>query len=159
MQNYGIHSAPWVSSNSPIDMPSPLQSSPRSTYMNPIIGSGGTIAPMPMYSFDMSHVPQPIFMTGGWNLPSYRSSPSYDLSGANTQMGAYSTYYTASMYPTPVVLVPSNTYSMVSPRVSLGISYSENQFYGSGYPLHGTPSQGETIYPHSNNPYHTFVSS
>jgi hypothetical protein len=60
MQNYGTQSMPWVSSHSPIDMPSPLQSSPWSTYMNPSIGSGGTMAPMPMSSFDMSHVPQPL---------------------------------------------------------------------------------------------------
>jgi hypothetical protein len=159
MQNFGTQSTPWVSSHSPIDMPSPLQSSPWSTYMNPSIGSGGTMAPMPTSSFDMSHVPQPSFTTGGWNLPSYGSSPGYALSGANTQMGAYSTYYTPSMYPSSAMSFPLNTFSMVSPHVSPGVSYGENQFYGSGYPLHGTPSQGGNIYPHSNSPYHTSVSS
>jgi len=34
------------------------------------------------------------FMVGRWNLPSYGSSPRYALSGANTQIGDYSTYYT-----------------------------------------------------------------
>jgi hypothetical protein len=61
MQNYDTQSMPWVSSHSPIDMSSPLKSSPWSTYMNPSIGSGGTMAPMPTSSFDMSHVPQPDF--------------------------------------------------------------------------------------------------
>jgi hypothetical protein len=93
MQNYDTQSMPWVSSHSPIDMSSPLKSSPWSTYMNPSIGSGGTMAPMPTSSFDMSHVPQPDFTMGGWNLPSYGSIPNYALSRANTQMGAYSTYY------------------------------------------------------------------
>jgi hypothetical protein len=127
--------------------------------MNPSIGSGGTMAPMPVSSFDMSHVPQPTFTTGGWNFPSYGSNPSYALSGANTQMGAYSTYYTSSMYPPSTMSVPLNTFSMVSPHVSPGVSYGENQFYGSGYPLHGSPSQGGNIYPHSNNPYHTSIFS
>jgi hypothetical protein len=51
--------------------------------------------------------------------------------------------------------VPLNTFSMESPHVSPDVSYRENQFYGLGYPLHGSPSQGGNIYPHSNNPYHT----
>jgi hypothetical protein len=92
MKNYDTQSTPWASSHFFVDMPSPVQSSPWSTYMNPSTGFGGTMAPMPMYSFDMSHVPQPNFTMGGWNLPSYRSSPSYAFSRANTQMGAYSTY-------------------------------------------------------------------
>jgi hypothetical protein len=159
MQNYDTQSTPWVSSHVPVDMPSPMQSSPWSTYMNPSIGSGGTMAPMPMSSFDMSHVPQPTLTTGGWNLPSYGSNPSHTLLGANTQMGAYSTYYTPSMYPSSTMSVPSNTFPMTGPHVSPGISYGENQFYGSGYPLYGTPSQGGNIYPHSNSPYHTSISS
>jgi hypothetical protein len=159
MQNYGTQFVPWVSSRSLVDMPSPLQSSPSSTYMNPGIGLEGNMAPMPMYSFDMSHFPQPAFTTGGWNLPSYRSSPSSYFLEANTQMGVYSTYYTPSMYPSSTMLVPSNTFSMSIPHISLGVSYGENQFYGSVYSLHETPSQGRNIYPHSNSPYHTFVSS
>jgi hypothetical protein len=115
--------------------------------------------PIPTSSFDMSHVPQPAFTTRGWNFPSYRSNPSYVLSGANTQMGVYYTYYTPSMYPLSVMSVLLNTFSMASPHVSPGVSYWENQFYGSGYPLHGSPSQGGNMYPHSNNPYHAFVSS
>jgi hypothetical protein len=102
------------------------------------------MAPMPTSSFDMSHVPQPSFMMGGWNLPSYGSNPGYALSGANTQMGAYSTYYTPSMYPPSAMSVPLNTFSMASPHVSSGVSYGENQFYGSGYPLHGPLHKGET---------------
>jgi hypothetical protein len=141
-----------------MDMHSPLQSSPWSTYMNPKIGSGGTMALMPMSSFDMSHVPQSTFMMGGWKLPSYRSSPSYALSVANTQMGAYSTYYTPSMYPSSTMSVPSNTFSMASSHVYPSVSYKENQFYGSGYPLYGTPSQEGNIYHHLNIPYHTSIS-
>jgi hypothetical protein len=159
MQNYDTQSTPWASSQFSVDMPSPVQSSPWSTYMNPSIGSGGTMAPMPTSSFDMSHVPQPAFTMGGWNLPSYGSNPSYALSGANTQMGAYSTYYTPSMYPPSTMSVPLNTFPwrvLIYPRVS---SHGENQFYGSGYPLYGTPSQGGNIYHHSNIPYHTSISS
>jgi hypothetical protein len=84
MKNYDTQSMPWASNQFSVDMPSPVQSSPWSTYMNPSSGSGGTMAPMPTSSFDMSHVPQPYFTTGSWNLPSYRSNPSYSLSGANT---------------------------------------------------------------------------
>jgi hypothetical protein len=102
------------------------------------------MAPMPMSSFDMSHVPQSDFMTGGWNLPSYGSIPSYALSGADTNMGAYSTYYTPFMYPSSSMSIPPNTFPIMSPHVSSGISYRENHFNGSGYTLHGTPSQGET---------------
>jgi hypothetical protein len=159
MQNFGTQSAPFVSSHSPVDMPSPSQPSPWSTYMNPSIGFRGTMSPMLVSSFDMSHVPQPAFMTGGWNFPSYESNPSYSLSGSNTQMSDYSTYYTPSMYPSSTMSVPSNTFSMVSPHVSPGVSYGENQFYGSGYLLHRSSSQGGNIYPHSNNPYHTSVFS
>jgi hypothetical protein len=59
-------------------------------------------------------------------------------------MGAYATYYTQSMYPLSSMSVPSNTFPMTFPHVSLGISYGENQFYGSSYLLYGPPSQGET---------------
>jgi hypothetical protein len=48
---------------------------------------------------------------------------------------------------------------MASPHVSSILSYRGNQFYGSGYILHETTSHGGNIYPHLNNPYHTFVSS
>jgi hypothetical protein len=143
MQNYDAQCAPWVSSHFPIDMPSPFQSSPWSTYMNTSIGSGRTMALIPTSSFDLIHVPQPTLTVGGWNPPSYVFSPSYALLGVNTQINAY----------------PSNTFPMVGPHISLGISYIENQFYDSGYPLYGTPSQGGNIYPHLNNTYHTPVSS
>jgi hypothetical protein len=78
--------------------------------MNPSIRSGGTMALMLTSSFDMSYFPQPSFTTGGWNLPSYGSNLGYALSGANTQMGAYSTYYTPSMYPPSAMSVPLNTF-------------------------------------------------
>jgi hypothetical protein len=123
MQNYVTQSTPWAYSHFSIDMPSLMQSSPWSTYMNPSIGSGGTLAPMSMSSFDMSHIPQPTLTTRGWNLPSYRSNPSHSLPGDNTHMGAYSTYYTSSMYP---LSFPSNTFPMTGPHVSPGISYEEN---------------------------------
>jgi hypothetical protein len=62
------------------------------------------------------------------------------------------------MYLLSSMPVPPNTFSMTGPQVPLGISYGENQFYGLGYPLYGTPSQGDNIYPHSNNYYPTSVS-
>jgi hypothetical protein len=99
MHNYDTQSMPWVSNHFPIDMPnmpSPFPSSPWPTYMNPSFGSGGTMAPPSTSSFDRSHVPQPTLTVGGWNLPSYGSSPSHVFSGASTQMGGYSTYYTPS---------------------------------------------------------------
>jgi hypothetical protein len=154
MQNYNAQSTPWVSSHFSVDMPSPVQPSPWSTYMNPSIGLGGAMALMPTSSFDMSCVHM-----GGWNLPPYGSNTSYDLSGASTQMGVYPTYYTSPMYLSSSMSVPSNTFSMIGPQVPRGLSYGENQFYGSGYPLYGTHSQGGNIYYHSNNPYPTSVSS
>jgi hypothetical protein len=57
MHNYNTQSAPWVSSHFFIDMPSPMKSPPWSVYMNPSIGFGGTMAPMPTSSFDMNRVP------------------------------------------------------------------------------------------------------
>jgi hypothetical protein len=65
MQNYDTQSMPWVASNFPIDIPSTFLSSLWPTYMNTSIISGGTVAPMPTSSFDMSHVPQPTFTMGG----------------------------------------------------------------------------------------------
>jgi len=55
--------------------------------------------------------------------------------------------------------VPMNTFPMEGPHMPSSISYKGNHFYGSGYPLHGTPSHGGNIYPHLNNPCHTCVSS
>jgi hypothetical protein len=159
MQNYGTQSTPWVFIHCPVDMPSPLQSSPLSTYMNPNIGSWGTMAPMPMSLFDMSHVPQPTFMIGVWNLPYYESSPSYAIAGENTQMGGYCTYYTPYLYPSSTMSVPSNTFPMIGPHVSPGVSYGENLFYGSSNPLHETPSQWGKLYTHLNSSYHTSISS
>jgi hypothetical protein len=130
VQNYDAQSTPWVSSHFSIDMPSPMQSSPWPTYMNPSIGPGGTMAPMLTSSFDMSRVPM-----GCWNLPLYGSNTSYALSGANTHMGAYPNYYTPPMYISFSMLVPLNIFSMTGPQVPPGLSYGENQFYGSGYPI------------------------
>jgi hypothetical protein len=109
---------------------------------------------IPTSSFDIICVPM-----GGWNLPHYGYNTSYALSGASTQMGAYPTYYTPPMYLSSTMSIPSNTFSMTGPQVPPGLSYGENQFYGSGYPLYGTPSQGGNIYPHLNNPYPNSVCS
>jgi hypothetical protein len=116
------------------------------------------MAPPSISSFDRSHVPQPTLTMGGWNLPSYRSSPSQVFSGANTQMGGYPTYYTPFVYPSSAMPVPTNTFPMEGPHISPGLAYRGNQFYGLGYPLHETPSHEGNLYPHSNNLYHTFVS-
>jgi hypothetical protein len=67
-QNYDTQSIPWASSHFFIDMPSPFQSSPWPTYMNPSIGSIGTMASLHTSSFDMSHAPQPTFIVVDWNL-------------------------------------------------------------------------------------------
>jgi hypothetical protein len=153
---------PWVSNDFPIDMlnmPSPFPSSPWPTYVNPIFGSEGTMALPSMSSFDRIHVPQPTLTVGGWNLSSYGSGPSHAFLGANTQMGGNYTYYTPSVYPSSVMKNPTNNFPMVGPHLSSSISYGRNQFYGSGYPLHETPSDGGNIYPHLNNPYHTSISS
>jgi hypothetical protein len=153
---------PWICNHFYIDMPnmpSPFPSSPQPTYVNPSFGFGGTMAPPSMYSFDRSHVPRPTLTVGGWNLPSYAYSPSRAFSGAITQMCGYSTYYTPYVYPSSSIIVPMNTFSMAGPHISSGLSYEGNHFYGSGYPLYKTPSHGGNIYPHLNNPYHTFVSS
>ena len=96
---------------------------------------------------------------GGWNLPSYGSSPSYVSSGASTQMGGYYTYCTPSMYLSPTMPVLTNTFPIEGPHISMGPSYGGNQFYSSSYPLQETPSHGDNIYPHLNNAYHNFVSS
>jgi hypothetical protein len=111
------------------------------------------MASIPTTSFDMIRVPM-----GGCNLLPYGSNTSYAILGASTQMGAYPPYYPPPMYHSSSMLVPSNTFSMTSPQILPGLSYGENQFYGSGYPIYGTPSQGGNIYPHSNNPYQTLVS-
>jgi hypothetical protein len=162
IKNYDSHSMPWVSNHFPVDMsnvPSPFPYFPWPTYMNPIIRSEGTMAPPSTYSLDRIHAPQPTLTIGGWNLPSYGSSPIYVFSGASTQMENYSTYYTPSMYPSSTMPVPTNTFPMVGPHISPSLSYRGNRFYGSGYPLHETPSHGGNIYPNLNNPYDTFVSS
>jgi hypothetical protein len=145
MQNYDTQSMPWVSNHFPLNMP--------------IHSSEGMMAPLYASSFERSLIPQPTLTVGGWNLPSYGSNPSHTFSGANAQMGGYSTYYTPSMYPSSAMPVPTNTLPMAGPHMSSSISYGGNQFYGMGYPLHGTPSHGGNTYPHLNNPYHTFVSS
>jgi hypothetical protein len=134
VQNYNTQSAPWVSSNFSIDMSSPMQSSPWSTYMNPSMGSGGIMAPMPTSSFDMSRVPM-----GGWNLPPFESHANYALPGASAQIGSFPTYYAPPMHLSPTMSVPSNIFPMTGPQMPPGISYGENQFYGSGYPIYGDP--------------------
>jgi hypothetical protein len=68
------------------------------------------MAPPYTYSFDRSHAPQTTLIVGGWNLPSYGSRPSYVFSGANTQMGDYSTYYTPSVYHSSSMPVPTNNF-------------------------------------------------
>jgi hypothetical protein len=96
---------------------------------------------------------------GGWNLPPHGFNNSYAILGSSTQMGAYPTYYTPPMYLSSAMLVPLNMFSMTGPQLPPGLSYGENQFYGSVYPLYGIPSLGGNIYPHSNNPHPTSVSS
>ena len=129
MHNYGTQCMPWVSNHFPIDIPnvpSPFPSSPVPTYVNPSFSSGGTMAPPSIYSFDRSHVPQPTLTMGGWNLPSYRSNPSQVFSGANTQMGGFSTYYTPSVYPSSAMSVLMNTFPMLGLHIPYGISYKGN---------------------------------
>jgi hypothetical protein len=154
MHKYNAQSAPWVSSHFSVDMPPVVQPSPWPTYMSPSIGPKGTMAPMPTSLFDMSRVPM-----GRWNLPPYGSNTRYTLLGASTQMGAYPTYYTPPIYLSFAMSFLSNTFSMTGSQLPPGLSYGENQFYGSRYPLYGTPLQGGNIYPHLNNPYPTSVSS
>jgi hypothetical protein len=74
-------------------------------------------------------------------------------------MGVYSTYYTPSMYPPSAMTFPLNDFFVETLHISPGVSHGENPFYGSGYPLYGTPSQGGNIYHYSNISYHTSVSS
>jgi hypothetical protein len=153
---------PWVSNHFSFGMPnipSPFPSSPFPAYMNPSFGTGGMMTLLPQSSFDRIHVPQPTLTMGGWNLPSYRSNTSHVFSRASSQMGGYSTYYTLSLYPSSSMSVPTNTFPMEGPHMSSGISYRGNWFYGMTYPLHETPSHGGNIYPHLNNPYHTFFPS
>jgi hypothetical protein len=59
------------------------------------------------------------------------------------------------MYLSSAMSVPLNTFFALGLQVLPGLSYGENQFYNSGYPPYGTPSQGGNIYPHSNNYYPT----
>jgi hypothetical protein len=143
IQNYDTRSMPWVSNHFPIYMPnipSPFPSSPLPSYMNPSFGSGGMMTPLTATSsFDKNNFPQPTLTVGGCNLPSYKSNPSHDFLGASAQMGGYSTYYTPSVYPSSTTPVPMNIFPMESPHMSYGISYRGNQFYGTCYPLHGTP--------------------
>jgi hypothetical protein len=153
---------PWVSNHFPLDMPnmpSPFPSSPSPSYMNPSIGSGSMMDPLSTYSFDMSHIPRPTLTVGGWNIHSCGPNPGFILPGESAQMGGYSTYYTPLGYPSSSMPVPTNALPMASLYSSSGISYGGNQFYDTGYPLHETPSYGDSIYPHLNNPYHVFFSS
>jgi hypothetical protein len=162
MKNYDTQSMPWVSNHFPLDMPnmsSPFPFSPFPTYMNPVFGYGGMMAPLSTYSFDRSHVPQTNLTVGGWNIPSYRSNPRFILPRASAQMGGYSTYYTPYVYPSFVMLVPTNTLHIAGLHMSFGISYRGNNFYGTRYPLQGNPSHGGKTYPQLNNPYHAFFSS
>jgi hypothetical protein len=154
VQNYNTQSTPWVSSNFSIDMSSLMQSSPWSTYTNPSMGSEGIMASMPTSSFDMSLVPM-----GGWNLPPFESHVNYALPGASAQIGSFPTYYAPPTHLSPTMSIPSKNISMTGPHMSSGISYGENQFYGSGYPIYETPSQGGNIYHHLNNSYPTSIPS
>jgi hypothetical protein len=125
-QNYDTQSMPWVFNDFPVAMlnvPSPFPSSPWPTYMNPSTGSGGTMAPPSTSPFDMSHAPQRTLIVGGWNLPSYGSNLSYVFSGASTQMGDYSTYYTPYVYPSSSMPVHTNTFPMAGPHISSSLSY------------------------------------
>jgi hypothetical protein len=110
-------------------------------------------------SFDGSHIPQPTLTMGGWNIPSYGSNTSLTFLGESAQMGGYYTYYTPSIYPSPAMLVTTNTFPMTYVHLSSSISYKENQVYGTGYPLHENPSSGENIYHHVSNMCDAFFSS
>jgi hypothetical protein len=161
-KTYDTQSMPWVSNHFPLDMsnmPSPFPSSPSPAYMNLGFGTGGTMALLYAFSLYKSLIPQPTLTVGGWNLPSYGSNSGFILLGASAQMGGYSTYYTPSVYPSSAMPVPTNTLPMAGLHMSSGISYRGNQFYGTCYPLHGTPSYGGNIHPHLNNLCHAFVSS
>jgi hypothetical protein len=122
--------------------------------MNPSMGSGGIMALMPTSSFDMSHIPM-----GGWNLPPFESHANYALLVASTQIGSFSTYYAPPTHLSPTMSVPSNIFPMTGPQMPPSISYEENQFYGLGYPIYETSSQGGNIYHHSNNSYLTSIPS
>jgi hypothetical protein len=105
--------------------------------------------------FGGSHVPQTTLTVGGWNIPSYEST----LREESSKIGNLSTYYTSSTYPSSAMSVPTSIFPMENLHLSSGVSSRGSYFYSMGNPLHKVPSSGGNMYPHSNNPYHAFVSS
>jgi hypothetical protein len=117
---------------------------------------------MPPYSpflFGGSHIHQPTLTVEGWNIPSYRSNPSFTFLGASDQMGGHSTYHIPSIYPSSTMSVPTNTFPMVDLHLSFGVSSKGSPFYRMGNPIHEVPSSGENISPHLSNPCHVTFSS
>jgi hypothetical protein len=115
--------------------------------------------PFSPFSFGGSHIPQPTLMVGGWNIPSHGSNPSFTFSGESDQTGDHPTYYNPSIYPSSVMSVPTNAFSMADLHLSSGVSSVGSQFYSIGNPLHKVPLFGGNIYPHMSNPCHVAFSS
>jgi hypothetical protein len=125
----------------------------------PLVTSRGTMVPLYASFFERSLIPWPNLIVGGWNIPSYRSSPSHVSPGSSAQMGGHSTYYTSSTYPSSVMSVPTNAFPMADLHLSSGISSGGSQFYSMGNPLYKVPSFGGNTYSHMSNPCHVAFSS
>jgi hypothetical protein len=137
--NHDTEPIAWASnifSHGMSDMSLHFPSSVSSPYVNLSFGSGGMMPPYSPFLFGGSHIPQPNFRVGGWNLPSYGSNPSFTFPGESAQMGGHSIYYMSSIYPSSAMPVPTNSFPMVNLRLSFGVSSGGSQFYSMGNPLH-----------------------
>jgi hypothetical protein len=162
MLNHDTQPIPWSSnyfSHGMLDMSLHLPSFVSSTYVNPSFGSRGIMPPYYPFSFGGSHIPKPNIIVGGWNIPSYGSNPSFTFLGESAQMGAHSTYYISSIYPSSSMSVLKNTFPMEELHIFYGVSSRGSQFYSMGNPLHKVSSSGANIYPHLSNPCHVAFSS
>jgi hypothetical protein len=127
MSNHDTKSIPWASnifSHGIPDMSSHFPFFVLSSYVNPSFRSGGMMPPYSPFSFGGSHIPQPTLTIGGWNLPSYRSNPSFTFPGESPQMGGHSTCNISSIYPSSAMSVPVNDFPMEDLHMSSGVSSS-----------------------------------
>jgi len=137
------------------DMNSHWSSSVSMANVNHSFGSGGTPPPYVPFVFGGGHIPQPIPMVRGWNIPSSKPNPSFNAPGWSAQMGGQFTSYIPFVIPSSSTSIPTNNFIMANITLTSSVSSGGAQFYSMGNPQHKVPSSGGNIY----NSYHVAFSS
>jgi hypothetical protein len=121
------------------------------TRPNASIGLGGTKPPYTPFLFGGSQIPQTTPNMEG--IPSFNPGSNPLSFGWRNQPGRQASAQVPSYTLTSSVSIPTNTFGMMNPPISIGITPGGGQFHNLGNPQpRSNPAGGNFFNPHQNIP-------